>query len=263
MTFVLAVLFGVAIGLSLGLLGAGGSILAVPVLVYALGEPVTSAVPTSLLVVGGAAAGGALSHLRAGRILWRTVALFGITGVGGSYLGALVNRALDERVVLLGFAALMLVAAAGMLRRAMAGAPQMDGGRADDDLWRRRRPLVLTTGLVVGFLTGLFGVGGGFILVPALTLVLDIPLRVAVGSSLVIVVVNSLAGFVFNVGYGSIDWTIAAAFTIAGVCGAVAGGRLSERFDGAQLTRWFAYLVLAIALFVILEVLMLDTQGLS
>lgn len=253
---------GAAIGLSLGLLGGGGSILAVPALVYGLGQPVRDAVPTSLLVVGGSAAAGALSHLRSGNVPWRSATLFGAAGIGGSYAGAWINHQLDQSVLLVAFAGLMLVAAAAMLRK--RGSNEDDAAAAScENAWRDRTFMVIAVGLAVGILTGLFGVGGGFILVPAWTLAMGCPVQVSVGASLFVIVLNSAGAFVSHLGFGSIELGIALPFMIAGVFGAIAGQRLADRAPGPQLSRWFAYLVIGVALFVLTQVLIIDNQASS
>lgn len=198
----LAGLIGVLIGISLGSLGGGGSILAVPALVYVLDRPIQEAVPTSLLVVAVTSAAGAISHLRAGRIPWRTASVFAFTGVGGSLLGAYVNHRLSEDLVLLGFVVLMAGAATAMLRRAGVEQSAVDEGVFNDP-WRERLTVLLGAGAGVGFLTGLFGVAGGIVIVPTLVLVLDFSMRTAVGTSLLIVVINSAAGFLAHRGYGA------------------------------------------------------------
>lgn len=254
---VLPALIGAAIGVSLGMLGGGGSILAVPALVYAIGQPVRAAVPMSLLVVGGSAAAGALSHLRAGKVPWRSALLFGSAGIGGSFGGAWVNQRLDENALLIGFAIMMLVAATAMLHK-RGGQDDEAAARSCENAWRERPAMVLLVGLGVGVLTGLFGVGGGFILVPAWTLAMGCPVRVSVGASLVVIVLNSVGALVAHGGIGSIDMVIAVPFTVAAIVGATAGERMGERVGGPQLSRWFAYLVVGVALFVLTQVLFLD-----
>lgn len=244
---------GAAIGVTLGLLGGGGSILAVPALVYGLDQPVRAAVPASLLMVGSSAAAGALSHLRSGRVPWRSATLFGAAGIPGTFAGAWANHRLDQRVLLVGFAALMLAAAVAMLRKR---APGRDASAASscEDAWRERTLMVILVGLAVGLLTGLFGVGGGFILVPAWTITMGCPVQVSVGASLFVIVLNSAGAFISHLGLGSIDLGVALPFTFAGVIGAIAGERLADRLPGHRLSGWFAYLVIGIALFILGQV---------
>lgn len=256
----LAALFGAAIGVSLGMLGGGGSILAVPALVYGLGQPVRDAVPTSLLVVGGSAVAGALSHLRSGKVPWRSASLFGAAGIAGSFAGALVNHRLDEDALLVGFSALMLVAAGAMLRKRVSK-EDAAAAKSCENAWRERPGMVVAVGLGVGILTGLFGVGGGFILVPAWTLAMGCPVQVSIGASLFVIVLNSIGAFISHLGSGSIDLGVALPFMIAAIAGAVIGERLADRVAGERLSRWFAYLVVGVALFVLAQVLVLDGQA--
>lgn len=244
-----AVGLGVAIGVLLGLLGAGGSILAVPALVYGAGVPLAAAVPTSLLVVGTSSAAAVVPRLRSGQVQWRIAGVFGGAGMPAAFAGAALNRLLDPRVVLIGFAVLMVTAGVRMLREqpAVGEGCASPGGGVN---WRRCLPKAISSGVAVGFLTGLFGVGGGFLIIPALVLLLGLPMPAAVGTSLVIIVLNSVAGFVAHAGDAALDYRVAGAFTAAAVLGSVVAARLSHRIDADRLRRWFAYLIFAFAVFV-------------
>lgn len=241
----IVVALGLAIGLLLGLLGAGGSILAVPALVYGAGLPLAAAVPTGLLVVGVTAATAALPRARVGQVSWRVAGVVGAAGTPATLAGVAVNRLLDPRLVLAGFALVMLAAGVRMLRQAEAsgGDCALPGGRVN---WRSCLPKAMGAGALVGFLTGLFGVGGGFLLLPALVLLLGLPMEVAVGTSLVVVAVNSAAGFAAHAGHADLDWTLAVAFTAAAVAGSLLASRVGGRLPVDRLRRWFAYLVLAL-----------------
>jgi uncharacterized membrane protein YfcA len=245
-----ALALGLVIGGLLGLLGGGGSILAVPALVYGVNLPLAAAVPMSLLVVGISSAAAVLPRLR--EVQWRLAAIFGVTGGVATFGGAAVNRLLDPSLVLLGFAAVMVVAALRMLRSSdeAGGSCAIPGGGVD---WRSCLPKAAASGVVVGFLTGLFGVGGGFLIIPALTLLLGLPMATAVATSLVVIVINSAAGFTAHVGDAPIDAGIAVAFTGAAVLGSLAAGRLAPRLPGERLRRWFAYLVLVVAVYVVAQ----------
>jgi uncharacterized membrane protein YfcA len=245
-----ALALGLVIGGLLGLLGGGGSILAVPALVYGVNLPLAAAVPMSLLVVGISSAAAVLPRLR--EVQWRLAAIFGVTGGVAAFGGAAVNRLLDPSLVLLGFAAVMVVAALRMLRSSdeAGGSCAIPGGGVD---WRSCLPKAAASGVVVGFLTGLFGVGGGFLIIPALTLLLGLPMATAVATSLVVIVINSAAGFTAHVGDAPIDAGIAVAFTGAAVLGSLAAGRLAPRLPGERLRRWFAYLVLVVAVYVVAQ----------
>jgi uncharacterized membrane protein YfcA len=244
---------GLVIGVLVGLLGGGGSILAVPALVYAAGLSLPQAIATSLLVVGITAAVALLPRLRSGQVAWRIAILFGAAGAVTAFAGAAVNRLLSDDVVLALFAALMFGAGIRMLQeRPTAGAAcAVDGGTVN---WRRCLPRTLAGGLVVGFLTGLLGVGGGFLIIPVLVLVLGLPMTTAIGTSLVIVALNSAAGFAAHAGGTTLDVPVTVAFTAAAVAAAPVAGRLGTRTDTARLRRWFAYLVFAVAGTILLQI---------
>ncbi|MGY2085218.1 sulfite exporter TauE/SafE family protein [Blastococcus sp. SYSU DS0539] len=242
----LAIVLGLVIGALVGLLGGGGSILAVPALVYAAGQDLPQAVATSLLVVGITAVVALLPRLGKGQIAWRIAVLFGAAGIATAFAGAAVNRLLPPEVVLGLFAVLMIGAGVRMLsgRPSTGAACAADGGRVN---WRRCLPRTLAGGLVVGFLTGLLGVGGGFLIIPVLVVVLGLSMEVAIGTSLLVVAVNSAAGFAAHAGEAPLDVPVTVGFTAAAVVTALAAGRLATRLDTARLRRWFAYLVLVVA----------------
>ena len=249
---------GFLIGLSLGALGGGGSILAVPVLVYAAGQEPKAATATSLLLVGSASLIGMMTHRRAGRVRVGTGIAFGLTGVGGSLAGSAINRQLNPNLLLLGFAGLVCVAAWRML----TGCPSCT--RVGDALELQRsegaakvkRKLdartivaVIAAGSAVGFLTGLFGVGGGFVIVPALTLALALPMPEAIGTSLLIISINSTVALSTRLATTSIDWSVTLPFAVAAVGGVVTGGKVADRLDPKRSLRWFAGLLVAVAVY--------------
>ncbi len=237
--------FGLAVGLSLGLVGGGGSILAVPVLVYVVGEPVKDATTESLLIVGATALVGALDQARAGRVRARTAAVFGAAGSAGAVGGTALNRLASPASILFAFALLLLAAAAAMLRRPPGmRAERPARGRS---LWLRVAP----AGLAVGVLTGFFGVGGGFVIVPALVLLLALPMGAAVGTSLLVIALTSAAALAAHLSTGHIDWGVAGAFTGSAVAGALAGSRLGRRVSSRRLAEIFAAVVVAVAVFLI------------
>jgi uncharacterized membrane protein YfcA len=248
-----AIALGLVIGALVGLLGGGGSILAVPALVYAAGQDLPQAVATSLLVVGITAVVAMLPRLRERQIAWRIAALFGAAGAATAFAGAAVNRLLPPDIVLGLFAALMIGAGVRMLseKPATGAACAADGGRVN---WRRCLPRTLAGGLVVGFLTGLLGVGGGFLIIPVLVIVLGLSMETAIGTSLLIVAVNSAAGFAAHAGEATLDVPVTVAFTAAAVAAALAAGRLATRLDTARLRRWFAYLVFAVAVGILVQI---------
>ncbi|MFF0241489.1 sulfite exporter TauE/SafE family protein [Rhodococcus pyridinivorans] len=256
MTLVLALGFGAVIGVLLGLLGGGGSILAVPALIFGLGLSMAQAVPTSLIVVGVASAVGALPRVRGHQVEWRLTAIFAATGIPATFAGSAVGRLLPERALLIGFAVVMVVAGARML------ADRGDTGtacstRSSGINWRRCAPRSIAAGLAVGFLTGLFGVGGGFLIIPALVLMLGIEMPVAVGTSLVIIVANSAAGLISHLSGTNIDWAITTAFAGTAIVGSLIAGHFGTRVDTDRLQRWFAYLVFAVAAYVLVDAILL------
>jgi len=240
----LALPFGLAIGLLLGLVGGGGSILAVPVLVYVLGEPVKAATTESLLVVGTAAFVGAADYARVGRVQIRTALGFGAAGAVGAIAGTALNRLVNGRVLLLAFALLLLAAAVAMLHR-RPEPPSIGSTRS----FARIGPV----GLGTGVLTGFFGVGGGFVIVPALVLLLGLPMTLAVGTSLLVITLTSAAALAAHLASGSIDWTIASSFTGAAIAGALAGRRLGATIRPQRLGQLFALLLVAIAVFLVVK----------
>jgi hypothetical protein len=250
-----AAALGLVIGVLLGLLGGGGSILAVPVLVYGVGVSLGEAVPMSLLVVGVSSLAALPPRLRRRQVAWRIAAVFGTAGAGAAFAGAAVNRLLNPRLVLIGFAVLMGAAGIRMLRENTnpGGDCALPGGGIN---WRGCLPKTIGSGLVVGFLTGLFGVGGGFLIIPALVLLLGLPMTTAVGTSLLIIVVNSAAGFAAHAGEATLDYRLAGVFTVAAIAGSLAAAPMATRLPATRLRRWFAYLVFAVAAFVVAQALL-------
>lgn len=248
---------GFLIGLSLGALGGGGSILAVPALVYGAGQDPKAATASSLLLVGIASLIGLQPHLRAGRVRVTTGLAFGAAGIPGSLLGTAVNHRLDPDHLLVGFAGLVLLAAWRMLtgcptctKVGEEGALRGTGAigvvaRVD----ARRVVAVLAAGSAVGFLTGLFGVGGGFVIVPALTLLLQLNMPTAIGTSLLVIAVNAAVGLAARVGTTGIEWGVTLPFAVAAVAGVLTGGRLAGRLEPRRSLRWFAALLVAVAIY--------------
>jgi uncharacterized protein len=235
--------FGTLIGLSLGALGAGGSILTVPILVYVMGVPVQSAAGTSLAIVGLNAAVGALDQLRRGRSLPRTGIAFGASGLLGAFAGSWLNHVSRAEVVLVLFALLMLVAAWSLVRRRA----EADTGQFAEHYTLFGWVRLVLLGLAIGVLTGFFGIGGGFLIVPALVLVLRLPMRLAVGTSLLAIALNALWGLLGYARFGDLDWGLAAVFAVGGVLGVIAGGRLAGRVPDRILRHAFAVVIVAIA----------------
>ncbi|MFF5986414.1 sulfite exporter TauE/SafE family protein [Prauserella flavalba] len=242
--------FGAMTGLAVGLLGAGGSILAVPALVFGAGEDLRTAIPTSLAVVALSSLGGVLPRARRRAVWWPVALVFGAAGTAAAFGGAALGRLLPQRWLLLAFAALMVVVGLRMLRggEERAGACRTREGGVD---WRSCLPQSLLAGALVGVLTGLFGVGGGFVIVPALTLLLGLGAREAVATSLVVVLINSVAGLVAHAGSaGGIDYRVLLVFAGASLAVSIVAARVSTRLEPATVRRWFAFVVLVVAAFV-------------
>ncbi|NUP51971.1 MAG: sulfite exporter TauE/SafE family protein [Catenulispora sp.] len=284
---------GLLIGLALGALGGGGSILTVPALVYLLGEPARTATTESLVIVGVAAVAGTMAHARTGTVRWGPGLAFGLTGAAASYAGTAVNGRIDPNVLLLGFAALMLAAGVAMTARRPAPSvpeheaipPQTsrtaspgpylglvpEGGstavatvvrtptQASDTAvaaGRGRRAadrradgtvMIALAGLAVGFLTGFFGVGGGFLIVPALVMVLGYRMPVAVGTSLLIIAVNSAAALSARVGHVTVHWSLLVPFALAALAGSLAGRRVADAVPAVALSKAFTVMLFAVA----------------
>jgi len=245
-TILLAVLFGTLIGVLLGLIGGGGSILTVPILVYILDQDVHEATATSLVIVGAIALVGVVPHARAGRVAFRTALFFGGAGIAGAFAGTWLNNLVSGPVLLLLFGLLMLVVAARMV----LGRKPVSTAHAEVPRAGFRWP-VLMAGLMVGVMTGFFGVGGGFLIVPALVMVLGFPMRLAVGTSLLIIAINSVAGIAAQLQNADINWQLALLFIAGGLAGATLGGRLAGRIDEVKLSRGFAVLVTLVGVYLI------------
>ena len=252
-TLVLAVL----VGITLGLLGGGGSILLVPILVYVAGQDAQTAIATSLLVVGVTSATGMLAHARAGRVRWRTGLTFGAAAMAGAYGGGRLAGHVPGTWLLVGFAAMAGVTAVAMLtgrpRRTVAPAPG------------RRTPVrrTLVQGVVVGAATGMVGACGGFLVVPALALLGGLPMATAVGTSLLVVAMKSGAGLVGYLDATTIDWRLATGVTLAAVAGSLVGGRLAGRVPEDALRHGFGWFVAGVAAFVLLRELGTPTLALA
>lgn len=263
MTLLLAVVAGALIGLSLGALGGGGSILAVPVLVYLLDQSPAQATTGSLVVVGTTALIGAIAARRSGNVLLARGVAFGIVAIGGAVLGAKASAHVDEDVLLAAFAALMLLVGALMAWRllrhgnAAAGPTHVARPTLDDPIISfsptfacacPRALKVLVTATAVGLLTGFLGVGGGFLVVPALLVALALPLPYAAGTSLVVITITSAAALATRAGVGSApDWGVVLVLTLASAMAAVAGARIADRADTRRLSGAFTVLVLTVA----------------
>lgn len=265
MTIALAAVAGVAIGLSLGALGSGGSILAVPVLVFVLDQSPSEATTGALVVVAVTALTGAVAAYRSGTVLLGRGVAFGIVAVGGAALGARLSAAVPEAVLLAAFAMLMLVVAGVMAWRQLQPAHGSDGS---PDRWRHgiddpiisfsptfvcrcpRAAKIAVTATGVGLLTGLLGVGGGFLVVPALLLALSLPMQLAAGTSLVVISVTSAAALAVRAGIGiTPDWSLVLLLAAVSAVAGVAGVRLAASASTHHLSIAFTVLVVGVAIY--------------
>ncbi|MFF3731080.1 sulfite exporter TauE/SafE family protein [Streptomyces sp. NPDC002476] len=241
---ILALVSGAVIGLALGALGGGGSVLAVPALIYLLGFTPVAATTASLVIVAVTSATALSAHARDGNVRWRTGLLFAAAGIGPAMLGGALAGRLPEAVLTAAFAVIAAAAAVHMFRSRPSpeGATGARPGRA------------AAAGAGLGAVTGVLGVGGGFLAVPALVNVLGMRMRAAVGTSLLVITVNSLAALAMRAGTADgLDWAVIAPFTGAAILGAWDGRRLSAKLSGHTLQRVFALVLLAVAGFMLVD----------
>jgi uncharacterized membrane protein YfcA len=238
----LGLLLAATIGLALGLLGGGGSILTVPALVYVLGIDAKPAIAMSLAIVGVTSLIGAALHRRLGNVRLDVAAAFGLVAMLGAYAGATFAASLSGATQLALLAIVMLAAAVSMLRSAHVESP---AGASP------RLAVLMPVGFGVGVLTGLVGIGGGFLIVPSLVLLARLPMRQAVGTSLLVIAMNSAAGLAGYLGAVPLDWAFLATFTAVAAVGAVAGTALGVRVPQPALKRGFAVFLLVVGGFVL------------
>ena len=255
--YILAVL----IGISLGLIGGGGSILTVPVLVYLLHVDPVLATTYSLFIVGFTSlVGGTKAYINK-LVDFRAISLFGIPSILSIFVARhFILPAIPEHIFTIGsfqvnkgrllmmvFALLMLAAAVSMMynhekedREAVLNATRNDKNFS-----------LLLPGLLVGLVTGLLGAGGGFLIIPALVLLIKIPMKTAVGTSLLIIAINSTFGFVFSIGHFYLDWHLLLSFTALSVTGVFTGSKIAERVNGDALKKWFGWFVLIMSVYIL------------
>ena len=245
----IALLGGLLVGLLIGALGGGGAILSIPLLVYALGFTAQEATASSLIVVAAGALTGIIAQQRQGNIEFQRGALFGILGLLGSFIASRIVTNVNENLLLTLFAALLVLVATTMLLKLRKKKQSQSPRYLQNKSNHRFVPLLLTA-TAVGFLTGFFGVGGGFVIVPALTLVLGFAMEVAIGTSLVVILINSLSAMAFrSENLVNIDWSVVGPFALASVVGALVGSLLMRRIPRNILQLIFALFLIAIAVF--------------
>ncbi len=235
----LTVALAVVVGVSLGLMGGGGSILSVPLLTYVAGLDVKEANASSLLTVAVSSMVGVVTHMRAGRVRWRVALPFGAAAMAGAFCGGLLAGVIPETVLLVTFAVIMIASGIAMLRDRKT--------TSGDEARQVQVAKVAVLGGVGGALSGLVGAGGGFLLGPALVLLAGLPMPAAVGTSLVVIAMQSLAGVAGHLTGIQIDWSLAAMVTAAAVVGGLIGGRLTGRVDPEALRKLFGWFVLLMA----------------
>jgi len=236
---------GFIIGLVLGMLGGGGSILTVPVLVYVVGQTPQVAVTASLMIVGTNSFIGAFFHRAQGTLNWNVAIFFGGTGMVFAYLSAGLSSLFSPTALLVMFASLMFIVGFIMLNR-----PDMatvDGDKERD--WK----MVVVAGAGIGILTGLLGVGGGFLIVPALVMLVGLPMRQAVGTSLIIIAMNSLAGLMGHLGDTHIDLNLIAIFAVSGIVGTFAGTKIAQHIANTLLQRVFATFIMGLSVLLLID----------
>ncbi|MDP8953109.1 MAG: sulfite exporter TauE/SafE family protein [Actinomycetota bacterium] len=254
---VIGLLLAVLIGLSIGLLGGGGAILAVPIFVYVLGFGTKEAVASSLVVVGTTSLFGAVTHWREGNVKLRVALIFGVFAMAGAYLGAQLAVFFSEAVQLILLAVVMLVASFFMFRD-NEGPDEDEGDGEPEGSSIMQVPLgravgLAVMGVAVGVLTGLVGVGGGFLIVPGLALLAEAPMKQAVGSSLMIIAANSASGFVGYLGKVELQWGLLALFTALAIAGSFAGTYLVRFVPSDKLQKAFAVFLVLMAIFILYE----------
>lgn len=246
-TLVLTLLLAILIGVSLGLLGGGGSILTVPILTYVAGLPPKEAIAASLFVVGTTSAVSAISHARAGRVQWRTGLIFGAAGMVGAFGGGILGGYIPGTVLMIAFALMMLATSIAMLRGRRTA-------RTEESTPGTLPPVkIVLEGLAVGLATGLVGAGGGFLVVPALALLGGLPMPVAVGTSLLVIALKSFAGLAGYLTTVSLDWVLIGGVTLAAIAGSLVGARLVGRIPEAALRTGFGIFVLVIGTVVLAQ----------
>ena len=254
----LAGLLAIFIGMAVGLLGGGGSILTTPLLVYVMDFDPKQAIAASLFVVAVTSAFGLIHHARSGRVRWKTGLIFGAAGMAGAFAGGQIGAHLPGAVLLAAFAVMMAATAIAMVRGRREVQAKSHGGR----------PIIriLLDGFIVGLVTGLVGAGGGFLVVPALVLLGGLPMQIAVGTSLLVVMMKSTAGFLgYALVFGgpdglvswnpatTFDWTVTLVVTVFAIGGSLIGAVVSGKVHPDRLRKAFGWFVLAMAAFILVQ----------
>ena len=260
MTWILGHILALGIGISLGLMGGGGSVLALPTLVYVMGIPPKSAVAMTLVIVGTVSVIGMIPHWRQGNVNFKTAFIFGSATMLGAFTGARIATLpfITGTLQMLLFAVMMFLAAGLMIRRSMKATQKKPPEKPILELYPQ--PIckycwlwLVSEGLGVGILTGLVGVGGGFAIIPALVILGNVPMKEAIGTSLLIIAANSVSGILGYWGQVDLDGQIIFSFIIAAGLGTVVGAYLSKYIDGKKLQKYFGYFLLTVATFILFQ----------
>lgn len=264
---ILGYICSLLIGLSLGMVGSGGSILTVPVLVYLMSVPPSLATTSSLFIVGTTSLAGGIRAYSKKTIDFRAVTEFGIPSIFSIFITRhYILPALPDTLFHLGkipvskdlflmvlFALLMLAAAITMIRNK----PGADAGTPLKQAGEHKVFSLMLLGLVIGMITGLLGAGGGFLIIPALVLLLKLPMRIAVGTSLLIIAINSLFGFLFSLKQFEYNWLLLLSFTVLAIGGLFVGSRIAEKIPGPRLKKGFGWFILIMGFYIIIRELIL------
>lgn len=259
-TWIVGHILAACIGISLGLIGGGGSVLAVPILVYIMGVSPKPAIAMTLFIVGFVSLIGVIPHWKKGNVNLKTAFMFGAATMLGAYVGAKIANLpfITGTIQMILFAFMMLVAAGFMIYKSSKSTAQPANNELDLNLYPQ--PVckycwlwMISEGLGVGVLTGLVGVGGGFAIVPALVLLGNTPIKEAIGTSLLIITLNSVAGFLGYLGSVPLNWNLMATFTLAASLGTFGGAYLSQFINPQQLQRVFGYFLLVVASFILFQ----------
>jgi hypothetical protein len=259
----------ILIGISLGLIGGGGSILTVPVLVYLFHVDPVQATAYSLFIVGASSLVGAWPKYKQGFVNLKTAIIFGIPSIAavfatrkfivpaipnelGEFAGIAITKSL---LMMMLFAVLMVAASFSMIRSKKNKETELEGEQ------KFNYPLILLEGALVGILTGLVGAGGGFLIIPALVMLSKLPMKQAVGTSLLIIAAKSLIGFTGDLGNRTMDWTLLLTVTALAIAGIFIGDKLSKRIDGNKLKTGFGWFILVMGLYIIAQQLFFPTGG--
>lgn len=255
---IIGYLLAALVGISLGLIGGGGSILTVPILVYAMGVNPVLATSYSLFIVGTTSLVGAFNNYRKGLVSIKTALLFGLSSITTVFItrkiimpkipSVLIStknfHLTQSMATMVLFAVLMLFASIAMIRE------KDDVTETSDDAAQKDTPIatLLLYGILIGLATGFLGAGGGFLLIPALVLILKMPMKKAIGTSLLIIALNSLIGFTGDIGHFNIDWKFLAIITLIAVTGIFIGGFLAKKIEGEKLKKAFGWFVLVMGI---------------